>query len=132
MASPGKKGFQLSQIVYDRRRRQRRNKATPIAFGPEAWVKHGHDAAIPAVADQTAETLLQREDGQRHLVLRERIAASRAYGVDTRRRDRVAGRSERELVHDDAAQGIAHDIHSLPEARGGEKHRVRRISKLLQ
>ena len=41
-----------------------------------------------------------------------------------------AGRRERQLVDDDAAQRLADDVDPLPEACGGEEHSVRRFFKL--
>ena len=84
------------------------------------------------MADEAPEPLLERQNRQGHLVVAERIAAPLANGVDSCGGNRVAGRCERQLVDDHAAERFADDIDTLPEARGGEQHGVRRRAELLQ
>src|SRR5262245_64071585 len=81
------------------------------------------------MADEPAQPLLEGEDGEGDLVLAERVAASRADGVDAGRRDRIAGRGERQLVDDHATERLADDVDALPEARRGEQHRMRRLAR---
>ena len=73
-----------------------------------------------------------RQDGQRHLVVVERVAAVGDDRLDARRGDRIARRGERQLVDDHAAQLLADHVHALPERRGRQQHGVRRGAELIQ
>ena len=68
------------------------------------------------MTDEPAEPLLEGENGERNLIVVERLAALRPNRVDSGGRDRIAGGGERELVDDDAAQGVPDHVHPLPEA----------------
>ena len=67
------------------------------------------------MTNQSSQSLLEREDRQRDLVFAECRAAGGIDGLDAGRRDRISGRSERQLVDDHAAQGFANDVNALPE-----------------
>src|SRR5262249_32659542 len=70
--------------AHDPVRRERREERLPVRLRRDARVEHGEDAAVGAAAEQAAEPLLQLEDGERHLVFREGIAALVADPVDAR------------------------------------------------
>src|SRR5215831_17708358 len=84
------------------------------------------------MADKAAQSLLQRENRERHLILVERLAAVRADGIDSRRGDWIRRRGERQLVDDHTAQRLADDVDTLPEARCREQHGMRRLAKQSQ
>src|SRR5258706_12892976 len=90
--SDGKEGIEPREIVHDRRGRQRGDETPAVALRPQPRVEHREDAAVRPMANEAAESLLKREDRQRHLILAERVAAPRADGVAARRGNRIAGR----------------------------------------
>ena len=73
----------------------------------------------------------KREDRERDLIVGEGIAAARLDRFDSGGRDRIARRGKRQLVDDDAAERVAHDVHTLPEAGGREQHGIRCRAELL-
>src|SRR3977135_102949 len=95
------------EVVDDGRRGQRCQKPAAVALGPEPGIEDGQDAAVAPVSDQTAESLPQGQDGQRDLILVERLAAARANRLDPCGHHRLARRCKRQLVDDHAAQGFA-------------------------
>ena len=74
MWSNRKKSVDVCEVVHDGRGRQRCNETSPVPFRSQPRVEHREDAAIAAMADEAAQALLQRENGERHLMLAERIA----------------------------------------------------------
>src|SRR5207248_7486626 len=115
-----------------RRGRQRGDEAASVSFRTNPRVEPDEDAAVAAVTDEAAEPLLQCKDGERHLVIAERVAAAGADRFDARRGDRIGRRRERQLVDDDAAERFTDDVDALPEARRREQYRMRRRAELLQ
>src|SRR3954465_13429831 len=113
--------FDGVQIVSDRGRRHRGQEPPPIAFGTEPRVEHRQYPAVAAVAYQPAKALLEGKNRQRHLIFAEWLATAGADPRDSCGKHRIAGRGKRQLVDDDAAQRVAHHIHSLPEARRREQ-----------
>src|SRR5260370_17254436 len=57
-----KKSLDLFEARDERRRRERAKHAFPVAFGVQARVKNGHDAAIVVPAQQPPDPLLELED----------------------------------------------------------------------
>src|SRR5260370_13879593 len=57
-----KKSLDLFEARDERRRRERAKHAFPVAFGVQARVKNGHDAAIVVRAQQAPDPLLELED----------------------------------------------------------------------
>ena len=115
-----------------RRRRQRVQKAAPVASRPQPRVQQGQHAAVGAVPQQPAEPLQQGQDGERDLVVGERVAAVRVDLLHAGRGQGIARGGERQLVDHHAAQRVAGDVHPLPEAGGGQEHRVGRGAELPQ
>jgi hypothetical protein len=111
-------------------RRHRRQEPPPVPHRPQARIEDREHTAIVPVTDEAAQALQQRKDGQRHLVLAERIAALHVQRFHPCGGHRIAGRGERQLVDDHAAQRVADDVDALPEARGREQDRVRRHAEL--
>src|SRR3970282_700648 len=62
------------EVVGDWRRRQRGQKPPSIAHGFEPRVEDREDAPVASMTNQAAESLLQRQDREGHLVVCERIA----------------------------------------------------------
>src|SRR5207249_11303398 len=106
----GKKCRDAREVVHDRRGRQRGDEAASVSFRTNPRVEHDEDAAVAAVTDEAAEPLLQCKDGERHLVIAERVAAAGADRFDARRGDRIGRRGERQLVDDDAAERFTDDV----------------------
>src|SRR6266849_7572440 len=132
MGSDRKKSFDLGEVLHDWRLWQRRHKTPAVALGPQPRIEHRHDAAIAPVTDQPAEPLLKRENRERHLVFVERHPPSRLDGFDARRGDGITRGGEWQLVDNDAAQCLAHDVDALPEARRREQDCVRGVAELPQ
>ena len=92
-------------------------------------VENGEYAAVTTVANESAETLLQGQDRERHLVLEEGVASTSGNGLDSRSRDWVGGRCEGQFVDDHTAECFASDVHALPETRRAEEHGMCRRTK---
>src|SRR5690606_30941954 len=89
-----------------------------VALGDEARVEDGDHAAIAPRADEPPEALLEGERGAREEELAEGVLAARLEARRARLGERIVGRLEGELVHDDEAERAPRHVHALPEARG--------------
>src|SRR5689334_14150517 len=83
------KPLNLPQIVNDRRRGERRKKPPAVALGPKARIEDGQNTAVAPVPDEAAKPLLERQDGQRHLILAKRVAAPIPNRLDSRGGNRI-------------------------------------------
>ena len=90
-------------------------KDLTVALARDAGIEEDEDAAVFEGADQAAKTLLEREHGFRHLVVEEGTASGFFDGLHAGLNDRVGGNGEGEAVDDDATEGFALDIDSLPK-----------------
>ena len=86
-----------------------------VAARAQAGVEDGQDAAVALGAEQTPHALLQADDRRRHLVVAERVAALLAHAVHPRLHHRVRRHLERQPIDDHQAEGVARDVHPLPE-----------------
>src|SRR5262245_42785558 len=93
-----KERFDRVQLVTDRRRRQGGHASPAVTFRAEPGVEYGEHPAIAAVPDKPAQTLLESQDRQRHLILPEGFAATCPDGVDSGRGHWIGGRRKRQLV----------------------------------
>jgi len=118
--------------MYHRRGRQRRDEPPPIPPRTKPRVEHGEQSSVVPVTNETPESLLQRQDRERNLILAERIATTVTDGVDPGGGDRIGRRGEWQLVDDHAAQRFADHVHALPEAGGCKQDRMWRLAKPLQ
>ena len=72
----GQEALDGNELAGDGRRRERLEEAAAVPLGSEARIEDGQDAPVLPVSDQAPESLEERQDGHRNLVLAERIAAS--------------------------------------------------------
>ena len=120
------------EVVDDGHRRQAREERRAVGARPQARIAEHDEAAVVEVADEPADTLLQREHGLRQLQLVERIAAGSADRFGTRLHERIARHGERQLVDHDEPQRAAAHVDALPEAARAEQDRVAVRAKLIQ
>src|SRR3712207_2843872 len=111
----------------DRTLGQGLHERCPVAFGEDAAVEDGANAAVAAAADQAAKALLELEDGLGNGVLEERFLEELATGGD----DGVGGAGKGELGDDEQAEGRADDVDPLPEGGGAEDDDVRGRAQAL-
>lgn len=90
----------------------------------DAGVEEDEDAAVFERADEATEALLECEDGFRDLIVKERTAAGFLDGAHAGLDDRIGGNGEGQAINDDATEGFALDVDSLPEAGGAEENGV--------
>src|SRR5690606_34285821 len=102
-------------------RRQALEELLPVALLRDALVEDDGDAHVRLAADEAADALAQRDDGERHEVVVERARIALADGVD----DRVVRRRERQLVDDEPGERLARDVDAGPEALGAEQDGAR-------
>src|SRR5437660_12092943 len=107
-------------------------KCLPMSLRAQARMENPPHAAMRGAANQTTESLLQRDDRLRHAVFVKARTPLLFKVTLSSRDDGIAGNRKRQLVYDHARQLLAAHVNSLPETRGREQHRVRRRTKLLQ
>src|SRR5437773_1191461 len=79
------------------------DKELAIGFRAEPAVQDSENAAIRRGADQAAESLLQAQDGARHLVMCKRISALALNVGGASGDERIGGNLEWQLVDDHRA-----------------------------
>src|SRR5579885_769692 len=107
-------------------------KNPAVALPQNAVIQQRKHAAVLAVPDQPAETLLERKDRLGHLVLVKRVAAVFADVPYTGFHDRVARHGKWQAVDDDAPKLFAGHIDSLPETGSCKQHTMGRGPELLE
>src|ERR1700722_5416678 len=101
-----------------------------VALALDAGVEEHEDTAVGERADETAEALLERDDGVGDLVVEEGFASEGFDGVHAGLDDRVGGDAKGEAVDDDAGELLALHVDSLPEGGGAEEHGVGGVAEL--
>src|SRR5579883_1267663 len=124
-----KKGLDLSDVMAAVGGWEGLEHLFPVAFGMQAGIQNGHDAAIAARAEQTADALLQAQHGLREDVRAEPVFARGLHMGDARFVDGIVRRIERKFVDDDQREGVARDIHAFPEALQAEQDRALFLTK---
>src|ERR1041385_491948 len=127
-------GYDTRKILDPRShptRRQALQKRSSITLGAQTRIENREHAAVCRAANQTSETLLERDDRLRHAVLVKTRAAAVLDRSLSRRHDRISRHRERQFVDDHARQLFAAHVDALPETRCREQHRVRRLAKLF-
>ena len=116
--------FDVCDGVGDAVGREGLEEDLAVALAGDAGVEEDEDAAVFKGADETAEALLEREDGFWDLVVEEGTAAGFLDGAHARLDDGVGGNGEGEAVDDDATEGFALDVDALPKTGGAEENGV--------
>ncbi len=115
-----------------RHARQAVQEQAPVALGHQARVAHHQQTVVVGVADQPAGALAQGQHRLGQLVVAEGVAAVGVDVLDARRRHRVPGGAERQLVDDHATERLATHVDALPETAGAKQHRITQTPELVQ
>src|SRR5262245_34901445 len=70
----GEKAFDIRDLSRNPGRGQRGQKSSSVPHRLQPRIEHGQHAPIVAMPDEATQTLQQREDRQRHLILAEWLA----------------------------------------------------------
>src|SRR6266852_3543687 len=132
LLSPLQESSHIPQLLRRRVPRQRLQKNLTIGHPLNPAVQKRQHSAICLAPDQPPKPLLQRQHRLRHLKLRKRISALCPQRPPPRCHDRLARHRKRQPVHNHARELLPRHIHALPEARGREQHRSRRVLESLQ
>ena len=117
-------GFDVGDGFGDAVGREGLEEYLAVALGGDAWIEEDEDAAVLERADEAAEALLESEDRLGDLVVEEGTAAGFLDGAHAGLDDGVGGNGERQAIDDDATEGFALHVDSLPEAGGAEEDGV--------
>src|SRR5208283_2915085 len=126
------KFLHLSNVGRLRVIRQALHKYPAVGFFQNPIIEQRQQATVVQRANQASKALFQRDDRAGHLVIAEGIAAGAIDRLHARRHNRVARHRERQPVDNHTTQLLALHVHTLPERRGSEQHRVRCEPKLLK
>jgi hypothetical protein len=89
-------------------------EATILLF-QNAVVEQHQQTTVMQRANEAAEALLQRDNGSRHLILKEGVASLGVNGFHTCGDDGIAWYRERQAIDDDATELLSLNVHPLPE-----------------
>src|SRR5690242_14752514 len=104
--------------------RQRFNENFTILHALDAVIEDGQHAAICSRPNQPAETLFQGQHRFGNLIFRKRVPAVVSERPYARRHNRIGWNGKRQAVDDHTRKLPAGYVHTLPETRGCEKHRI--------
>lgn len=119
-----KEGFDVGDCLGDAVWREGLEEYLAVALASDAGIEEDEDAAVFERANEAAEALLESEDGFGNLVVEEGTAARFLDGAHAGLDDGIGGNGERQAINDDATEGFALNVDSLPEAGGAEEDRV--------
>src|ERR1039458_9229101 len=100
------------------------HKPPPVRLLQNPVVEQSQQTTIVQRSNQSSKSLLQCNDGARHLVFEESVAAASIDGFHPSRNHRIARNGKRQAIDDHAAQLFALHVHALPERRCREEHRI--------
>jgi len=116
--------FDFGDGVGDAVGREGLEEDLAVALAGDAGIEEDEGATVFKGADEAAEALLESEDCFGDLVVEEGTATGLFDGAHAGLHDGVGGNSEGETINDDATEGFALNIDSLPEAGGTEEDGV--------
>jgi hypothetical protein len=117
-------GFDVGDGFGDAVGRKGLEEDLAVALAGDAWIEEDENAAVLERANEAAEALLESEDGFRDLVVEEGTTAGFFDSAHTGLDNGVGGNGERQAINDDATEGFALNVNSLPEAGGAEEDGV--------
>src|SRR5579862_4769794 len=129
---PAKKTDDLLVLAGDIHRRQGGDKHSSVPLPHHPWITDHDGTKIVFAADEAPNTLLEREGRLRKLIIPKRIAAGGLQMLDARPDQGIIRRSERQLLDDHQAQGLALHIDTFPETGGAQQDCVAILAKLFQ
>src|ERR1700722_366289 len=107
--------FYFPNVTRDGIIGKRRDKDFTILHALDAVIQNRQHSAVSARANQSSESLLQREHRFRHLIFAERVAPFFLQSFHARGYDGITGHVKRKTIHDYARKLIAGNVHTLPE-----------------
>jgi len=112
--------------------RQGVKEGAAVSFGDDAGIEDDDNTAVGLGTDESAEALLEFQNGLGELVIEEGIAAGRFDMFEPSLEERVVGDGKGKFDDDDVAEVFAGDIDALPKAVGAEQHALRILTKLVE
>ena len=125
-------GFDVGDGFGDAVGREGLKEDLAVALGGDAGIEEDEDAAVFERANEAAEALLECEDGFGDLVVEEGTAAGLLDGAHPSLDDGIGGNGEGQAIDDDATEGFALNVDSLPEAGGAEEDGVGGSAKFFE
>ncbi len=122
----------LRSHLNSRTGRDRQKKPRAVALAEHPRIEDHDYPTIGLRPDQPANTLLEFQDGVRHLVLVEPISSSLFDLFEPGFQERVAGKAEGKLGDDHIRESGAGNVHSLPESVRSKENAVDIGRKFLQ